>query len=53
MAFMMILGNKYSKFITYIINSLFANSNINFKYTILPLTWYNVSTFITDTFKLA
>lgn len=53
MAFMMILGNKYGKFISYVINCLFANSNINFKYTILPLTWYNVSTFITDTFKLA
>ena len=32
MSLMMILGNKYSKFISYIINSLFANSNINFKY---------------------
>ena len=53
MAFMMVLVNKYNKFITFILNSLFANSNINFKYTILPLTWYNVSTFITDTFKLA
>lgn len=53
MALMMILANKYSHFLSYIINSLFANSNINFKYTILPITWYNVTQYITDTFKLA
>ena len=50
---MMILANKYSSFLSFIINSLFANSNINFKYTILPVSWYNVSQYITDTFKLA
>ena len=53
MSLMMILGNKYSKFISYIINSLFANSNINFKYIILPVTWYNMSDYITDTLKMA
>ena len=53
MALMMILANKYSHFLSYIINSLFANSNINFKYTILPISWYNVTQYITDTFKLA
>ena len=53
MALMMILANKYSSFLSFIINSLFANSNINFKYTILPVSWYNVSQYITDTFKLA
>ena len=50
---MMILANKYSRFTTYIINFLFANSNINFKYSILPVSWYNVSQYITDTLKLA
>jgi len=29
---MMILGNKYSRLFTFIINSLYANSNVNFKY---------------------
>ena len=53
MSLMMILGNKYSKFISFIINSLFANSNVNFKYTILPVTWYNESQYITDTLKMA
>ena len=50
---MMILANKYSHFLSYIINSLFANSNINFKYTVLPISWYNVTQYITDTLKLA
>lgn len=53
MALMMILANKYSHFLTFIINYLFGNSNIQFKYTILPVSWYNVTQYITDTFKLA
>ena len=53
MALMMILANKYSRFTTFILNYLFANSNINFKYEILPVSWYNVTQYITDTFKLA
>ena len=52
-ALMMILGNKYAKFITNLINNCFGNSNITFKYTILPITYYNESTYITDSFKLA
>lgn len=53
MSLMMILANKYSRFLTYVINFLFANSNINFKYMILPLSWYNVDQFITNSLKLA
>lgn len=50
---MMILGNKYSRFITFILNSLFANSNVNFKYMFLPISYYDQSDYITDSFKLA
>ena len=50
---MMILGNKYARFVSRVINSLFGNSNISFKYLILPLSLYNQSDFITDAFKLA
>jgi hypothetical protein len=50
---MMILGNKYSRFLTFIVNTLFANSNITFKYTLLPISYYDVSDYITDSFKLA
>ena len=53
MSLMMILANKYSNFLSYIINYLFANSNISFKYSILPISWYNVTQYITDTLKLA
>ena len=52
-ALMMILGNKYSRFISNLVNELFANANVSFKYTILPITYYNESTYITDSFKLA
>ena len=50
---MMILGNKYSRFITSILNRLFANGTLSFEYTILALTLYNKSDFITDSLKLA
>lgn len=52
-ALMMILGNKYSRFFTYIINYLFSNSNITFKYVLLPISYYDASDYITDSFKLA
>jgi len=52
-SFMMILGNKYSRFLTFVVNSLFANSNISFKYTILPVSYYDSSDYIVDSFKLA
>ena len=52
-SFMMILGNKYSRFLTFIVNSLFSNSNISFKYTILPVSYYDSSDYIVDSFKLA
>ncbi len=53
MSLMMILANKYARFVTFILNYLFANANVNFKYTILPVSWYNVTQYITDTFKLS
>ena len=52
-ALMMILGNKYARFITFILNSLFANSNVSFKYIILPVGIYNQSEYISDMLKLA
>lgn len=53
LSMMMIFANKYSRFISYILNVLFANSNIKFKYNILPVTYHNQSDFVTDAFKLA
>lgn len=50
---MMYITYKYSAFISNIVNSLFSNANISFKYMILPITYYNESDYITNTFKLA
>ena len=52
-AVMMTLANKFAKFVTNVINSTFANSNINFKYTILPITHYNETKYIDNSYKLA
>ena len=52
-SFMMILANKYARFVTKIVNSLFSNTNISFKYTFFALSLYNKDDFITDTLKLA
>ena len=52
-ALMMILGNKYSRFISYIINCVYANSNIDFQYILLPISYYNQSEYTSDAFKLA
>ena len=53
MSLMMVFAKKMEKVVTRIINESFSNSNINFKYTILPITYYNASKYIDNTFKLA
>ena len=52
-ALMMVLANKYSTFITSLLNKNFSNSSLSFKYMILDISYYNESTYITDSFKLA
>lgn len=52
LALMMYLANKFSKFISNTLNEIFGNSNITFKYQIMPITYYNVSSFVDSTFKL-
>ena len=53
MTFMMVLANKYARFVTKVVNHLFSNANISFKYTILALSLFNKSDFIADSLKLA
>jgi hypothetical protein len=48
----MYLANKFSRFITNVLNDTFSNGNINFKYQIMPITYYNANTFADTTFKL-
>ena len=52
-AYMMVLANKYSIFITNIINKMFKNANIHFKYQFLPISFYNSSKYLEDSLKLA
>ena len=52
-AVMMYLANKFARFITNIVNESFANSNISFKYTILPITHQNEAKYIDSCYKLA
>jgi hypothetical protein len=50
---MMYLANKFARFITNIVNENFANSNISFKYIILPITYQNEAKYIDSCYKLA
>jgi hypothetical protein len=50
---MMNLANKFARFVTNIVNNTFANSNINFKYTILPITHHNEAKYVDNSYKLA
>ena len=52
LALMMYFANKLSHFVTNTLNDTFANSNVSFKYTILPVSYYNTSSFVDTTFKL-
>ena len=52
-AIMMYLANKFARFVTNIVNDNFANSNISFKYTILPITHQNEAKYIDTSFKLS
>lgn len=52
-AFMSYIVNKFSNFITNITNRLYSNSQIIFKYKILPITYYNESDYIDNAYKLA
>ena len=49
----MILAHKFETFTTNIVNRLYSNSNITFKYTILPISVYNSDKYIENAFKLA
>ena len=52
LALMMTLGYKFANFVTNVINGLFANSNITFKYSMLPVSYYNATKFVDTSFKL-
>ena len=51
-ALMMVFANQLSVFVTNLVNRLYANSNVNFKYSILPITYYNQKEYVDSAFKL-
>lgn len=53
LSLMMILGNKFARFIGYVINELYSNSNVRFTYKILPFSLYTRTDDVIDSFKLA
>lgn len=53
MATMSPLLNKFENFITKMVNRLYANGNVKFNYTFLPVTPYNQSKYTDLTLKLA
>ena len=52
-ALMMYLANKFSRFITNAINRIYGNTNITFKYQILPVSIHNMDKFVDQSFKLS
>jgi len=52
LALVMILGDRFSTFITRLVNDIYANTNISFKYTLLPISYYNEKDYVTNTYKL-
>lgn len=53
MALMMTFARKLDKLITFIVNDKFGNSNVTFKYTILPITFYNEHKYADEALKMA
>jgi hypothetical protein len=52
LAFVMSIATKFAAFLTKVINNMFGNSNITFKYVLLPVTWQNQDSYIENAFKL-
>lgn len=52
LAFMMYFANKASVYVSNVLNEKLGNANITFKYKIMPISHYNTSEFITDSYKL-
>ena len=53
MALMMTFARKLDRVITFVLNNKFGNSNITFKYTILPITFYNEQKYCDTALKMA
>lgn len=52
LALMMVFGNQLGQFISNVLTKLFGKKNMYFKYTILPISWYNERDFVGEAYKL-
>lgn len=53
MALMMMFADRLSVLMTRILNRTFSNTEVDFNYKILPITYYNESRYIENSLKLA
>lgn len=51
LAFVMATAQKFARFYSNIVNRLFGNGQINFKYTLLPISFYNEKEFLDSSVK--
>lgn len=51
LAFVMAMAQKFGRFYSNIINRLFSNGQIKFKYTMLPISYYNEKEFLDNAYK--
>ena len=50
-AFMMIFANKAANYITNVLNRKFANGNVSFKYSFMPVSYQNYTKFATTAYS--
>jgi len=53
LSMMMTLADKYSKFMSIVLNRLFGNNGMSFTFKILPLSYYNQKEFQEESLQLA
>ena len=53
LAFVMYLANKFSIFITNLVNNLYSTDKVDFKYRILPISYYNEKEYLENAQKQA
>lgn len=53
LGFMMYIARMIDKFVTFFINSYYANGNVTFKYLTLTLAYFNEDKYLDNSFKLA
>lgn len=53
LSMVMPVANKIATFIQNAVNALYANTTVKFKYTILPISYYNEKDYLDQAYKLA